>query len=227
MYEGLFNENHFLKFVNLNKPEISSYRPNGIYDKDILCADCDNVVIGQLENYARPIIFEGSNLKTQEITKFTEGRSADGLKSVIIENVDYKKFKLFLLSVLWRAHISKQSFFGNIDLGAKAEQIRAMIFDNNAGDESEFETCIILLSPSETFSKIIAPPTISQDGSTLFAFLINQALYLFSTTRDSNLALFKKSRISTDNRLEIMNLEGEHARCIFEKYFKGKFPPLG
>ncbi|MBK8566025.1 MAG: hypothetical protein IPN76_22460 [Saprospiraceae bacterium] len=206
----------------MNKPKIPSYRPNGIYDKDILCAYCDNEVIGKLENYARTITFGGSNLKSHEMPKFLKRKSSDGIESVIIENVDYTSYKLFLLSVLWRAHISKHSFFSNIHLGAKAEQVRAMILDNNAGDENAFEVSIIFLSPSEAYSKIIAPPTISQDGSR-FAFLINQALYLFSTAKDSNLALFKKGRIAKDSRVEIMNLEGKQARQIFEKYFKGKF----
>lgn len=48
-------------------------------------------------------------------------------------NVDYSSFKLFHLSVFYRAHISKLQIFTQIELGSHAEIIRKMILSREAG----------------------------------------------------------------------------------------------
>jgi len=60
---------------------------------------------GQLEKYVSQFFEGGLNLN---ISKAHFG--------LIIEDIDYTKFKLFQLSILWRAGISKDKHFSEIEL---------------------------------------------------------------------------------------------------------------
>ncbi len=53
-------------------------------------------------------------------------------------DVDYASFKLFHLSVLYRAHISSLPTFIEVDLGPHAEKLRNMLLNVTPGKESEY-----------------------------------------------------------------------------------------
>jgi hypothetical protein len=44
--------------------------------------------------------------------------------AVVIQNLQYDKLKLFLMSLLWRMGISKLPFFKQVDLGLHLEKLR-------------------------------------------------------------------------------------------------------
>ncbi|ALO44896.1 hypothetical protein [Pseudohongiella spirulinae] len=51
---------------------------------------------------------------------------------------DYATFKLFHLSILFRAHVSSLPDFTVVDLGAHAERIRNMLTEENPGEVHEY-----------------------------------------------------------------------------------------
>lgn len=81
---------------------------SGIYVANILCANCDNVVIGSYERYASMAIY-GKAVPVEKSPK-CENYLIGAETITICENVDYRQFKLFLLSIFWRASIISQSF---------------------------------------------------------------------------------------------------------------------
>ncbi len=75
----------------------------GIYDKDILCEQCDRC-IGLWDDYANKILIQNFSEKCAVYHK--------GIKVAYkIDNYDYKKLKLFFISLLWRALISEREFY--------------------------------------------------------------------------------------------------------------------
>ena len=87
--------------------------PAGFYDKNILCAECDR----KLGVYDQ----EAQKLFLSDISKYKrqEGNfSAYGIPAGIF---DYKKLKLFFISMLWRASISSNDSFKFVKLGDKFE----------------------------------------------------------------------------------------------------------
>jgi len=58
--------------------------------------------------------------------------------SLVICGLDYARFKLFHLSVLWRASISTGRMFERIALDADAERIRQMLLSEDPGDEDQY-----------------------------------------------------------------------------------------
>lgn len=104
---GLFDENHQLhkiqisKLVKENKTKLIS---DGIYDSNILCTNCDNEILGNLERYASKFFFGIPEEEEHLQKKYIEDIKGQWLE---FKGVSYKKLKLHLLSILWRAAILK------------------------------------------------------------------------------------------------------------------------
>ena len=115
MYRSLFDEHH-----QIHKFEPNSYfsgeskiqKPSsGDYEGSLLCAECDNERIGDLESYAAPFLYAKGDLPDHIKAVVKNYRGEDGFGYSTIGNTNYTKFKLFLLSILWRASVSKRDFF--------------------------------------------------------------------------------------------------------------------
>ena len=95
--------------------------PIGIYDKSILCSECDSL-IGDWDNYAQQLLLKD----------FTEDLAVHGgAKKVAykIDSFNYHKLKLFFVSVLWRASISNHYFYRRVKLGPYQSVARKMILE--------------------------------------------------------------------------------------------------
>jgi hypothetical protein len=67
-------------------------------------------------------------------------------KKIRIANVDYHKFKLFQLSLIWRMGISTRREFINVKLGPKhVEKLRKMILNSQPGEPHEYP-CIMAVN---------------------------------------------------------------------------------
>src|SRR4030042_5886364 len=115
-------------------------RYTGEFEGGILCTTCDNERIGNLETYASSL--RDSRIKNTKREKFEE----NGVMHLRISGAgyDYIKYKLNLLSILWRASISSRAFFKDVILDIEDEErIRKMILDNNPGEVYDYPCCII------------------------------------------------------------------------------------
>lgn len=60
----------------------------------------------------------------------------------------FSKFKLFLLSVFWRAGVCRDGAFSEVDLRGQEEVLRRMLRDEDAGRETDFPViAAVALSP--------------------------------------------------------------------------------
>jgi hypothetical protein len=106
----------------------------GEYDTDILCAACDNE-FSPWDKYARDLLFQP--LPSDKVTTGPSGQ-----KFYIIGAYDYRRLKLFFLSLLWRMSISRRKAFQNIRLGPFEEQIRARLLAEDPGRAEDFAVYI-------------------------------------------------------------------------------------
>jgi len=103
-YEIEPQKNGSIELITNKKGEYSKKVREGIYDKEIL--------IGKGEKFFDKFDNYGFELLISKFSKFEEIRGdANTLIGWNIKNYDYQMIKLFALSIIWRAHISKQSFF--------------------------------------------------------------------------------------------------------------------
>jgi hypothetical protein len=86
----------------------------GEYDSEILCADCDNI-LGKNDGYAVDVC---KTFKADERAALFEDAA-----------VDAERFSLFILSLLWRASISKRGrYSGVVTFGPYGKIAREIIF---------------------------------------------------------------------------------------------------
>ena len=159
------------------------------------------------EHYVALIINGG---RSTSPPTFKSGIGPDGIKSIFITNIDYRRFKLCLLSILWRAHISRNPFFKKIDIGDNADRIRRMLLSNDPGEESEFKISIVAVKNSTGLIRMVLDPAVLKIGQGHAAvFFINGIFYFIDLIPNSDLSLFQKNYLTRSGTYEIALLDGE------------------
>ena len=109
-----------------------SRRYQGIYER-LLCVACERR-FRDLETYACQAFFNG--LMTPPL------QSKEGF---IVQGIEYKRFKLFLISLIWRAGVSERSEFSNVKLHKHAERMRRMLYNENAGEVYDYPCMLFVM----------------------------------------------------------------------------------
>ena len=189
MYSGMKNEddkNIFYEVTyNLDNNQSKSIKiQTGDFDKNILCEDCDNRIIGaNYEKYAQTSMY-GKNIDP-EIKPDCKNyiNPNDGAEYSICTNIDYSKMKLFLLSVLWRASITDRPAFRDVDLGKKHEErLRKLIYKNIVPAETEYPIMMTsFLRTDHSLENLIGQPqrVRFKDGLNGYVFLIDSFQFIF------------------------------------------------
>ena len=187
MFKKMKNENHSFYEItyNLDTKETKSKKTQKEdYDKNILCGDCDNGIIGGIfEDYANYTLY-GENINPEIAPKCENFKNNDdGSEYSICKNIDYTKMKLFLLSILWRASITNRPTFNEVNIGSKHEEIiRKMIFENIKPLENEYPIVInSFMRTDNTFENtIVQPKRIKmKNGLNGYVFLIDSIQFVF------------------------------------------------
>ena len=215
MHRELFDEKHrMVKFATLT-PNSDQSLPTGEYESDILCQDCDNKVIGGLESYANLVLY-GGNVPV----KMQNYQQTDGLEYTKVEGVDYKKFKLFLLSILWRAGISARPFFQQVYLGPYEEKLRQMIINSDPGPATYFPCIISSYRRQKLPTQIISEPRKFRfDGKISYSFLICGVLYVFKTIENETTPWVLESIINESGDLKVLHAKEDVAKGLLNKLF--------
>ncbi len=122
-----------------SKPHTKRSR-TGIYDENILCADCDGI-LGNLDDYGKKVFLE---------TELAPFDSAEGL-AFYLPGIDPLKLKVFILSILWRLYISTLPESGNIPLNKKfSEKLFYMVKNGDAGSLNDFSVVLRRFNYSES-----------------------------------------------------------------------------
>lgn len=128
----LYPKNNRESLVLIDEEKMTTKRrPVGVYDKNILCGSCDNL-IGFYDSYAKDLLLD-SKLKFYPNIKKT---------AYLLKDIDYIKLKLFFISLLWRASISGMPEFSKIDTGPFEKKLKNMILRKDPGSENEFSVVI-------------------------------------------------------------------------------------
>lgn len=124
----------------------SKKTPIGSYASNILCSGCDNQ-IGVYDGCARTFV-EKSILVPH----------ASGV-GWMITGSDQRKLKMFCISYLWRASITKRAEFRGVSLGSTHEdRIRQMIFNDDSGDRHDYTVSLQKFSNNDgKFGGILFP----------------------------------------------------------------------
>ena len=91
----------------------------------MLCQSCETK-LSKWETYARGLLTGGTLLQYRREGTITW-----------VEGIDYSRFKLFQLSILWRAGVTTREFFSKVTLGPHAERLREMLLAEDPGEKAK------------------------------------------------------------------------------------------
>lgn len=168
-YLDLYEE-HKHKIIQITK-ENEKFLQKGIREY-LLCQQCETK-LSKYEKYAKELIVE--------IPNFSRDNDLGILYS---DNVDYHKFKLFQLSLLWRSGISTHKAFAQVNLGPHEEKIRLMLYTENPGQASDYGCLMSVILETELLHKVLQSPTrFKLFTHTAYKFAVGNLTWVFVVTR--------------------------------------------
>ncbi|MBN1515793.1 hypothetical protein JXA32_04415 [Candidatus Sumerlaeota bacterium] len=133
---NLYDEKHRFNVLSTEPDKHRPTEQKGIRER-LLCKQCEGK-LSVWEDHARRVLYGGECI---EITT----NDPKGVECT----VDYAKFKLFQLSILWRVGISNHDGFSSVKLGDHESVLRKMLLDETPGN-TEAYGCVILCSTKHT-----------------------------------------------------------------------------
>lgn len=193
LYEPLYDEKHRLQLLSVLPSQGNSFKQKGLKEK-LLCDTCEQK-LSVWEGYARKVLKGGVPLTIQ-----TEGNI------VLIEEIDYKQFKLFQLSVLWRASASSQQFFEYVDLGPHEEIVRRQLVNENPGSPGRYPCFMFGLKYEGDIvaDLIVQPKRTILHGRVAYNFVFGGFLWAFSVSGQELPANLLSTTLSLDGKTVIM-----------------------
>jgi len=146
---------------------------NAFWDSGLLCADCDNSFSSD-ENYTYQFF---KQFRDQAIEPVNVVKDPHGI--TFQYDIDTKRIKRCLLSILWRMAISKRSEFKNVDLGKIAVLLRDGLYNNTFMKDTFFPVSILSSrNVNNLKAKVLSPPTLKVKFQHRFNYVYIYTLYL-------------------------------------------------
>ncbi|MDZ7723247.1 MAG: hypothetical protein U5R06_10690 [candidate division KSB1 bacterium] len=207
-FKPLYDEKHRINVVPLSENQRQRYEQKGIREY-LLCKNCEDQM-SIYENHVRKVFFGGTEILVNPGNPMT------------IENINYKDFKLFQLSILWRASISSNTFYSNISLGPHEEKIRKMLIEENPGGWLEYPCllyAILRITKKEILDDLILPPdSIKFEGHRLYRFFMGGSFWIFFVSSHTDTLELTHFFLTEDGKLKIPINSFKNS-----PYFKGFF----
>lgn len=207
MYEcsGLYDDKHRFVIARRTEEGMQEFeiRQKGLKER-LLCGECEDR-ISKWERYARWVIYSPG--KSEQV-KSVQGRV------VLYENVDYEKFKLFQMSLVWRMSASNLKQFGEVRLGRyHGERARRMLLKGDPGAEDDYPcimTAIIFdpndLGKNEELRGFWLSPhrDRTRGGHIYYAMFVGGFYYVFTISKHSIPMDIRKLFLNRTNQLPIL-----------------------
>ena len=216
MFEKMKDENNTFFQLTYDADKRDSKKrkvQTGVFDKNILCEDCDNKILGGIyESYAKKS-FYGKNLNPEIAPKCKNFKNPkNGTEYSICENIQYSKFKLFLLSLLWRASITSQPMFNEVNIGSKHEEIlRDYLLNNLCPNEHEYPIFITsFLRTDNPLDNLVGQPKRfkDRDGFNGYIFYINSFQFTFGVNSPNHkIPIYFKNCLTESGELKIIHFK--------------------
>lgn len=111
---------------------------NGTYDEEIIGQKAEDY-FSYLDGYACDLLIKDKFDKSPFGDSSTVWQRENGSPiGYIIRGADPARIKLFVLSLLWRAHVTGRREFASVDIGPHYGRLHEMLVNNDAGDPDEF-----------------------------------------------------------------------------------------
>ena len=167
LYRPLYDEKHRFSIL-VAGAEGKRYGQRGLTER-ILCHACEQRLC-KYERYAAAVMSGRLGHRFQQ-----RGNR------LTCEGIDYPRFKLFQLSILWRASVSTLDFFRLVSLGPREEGLRQMLLTGDPGAPEEFG-CIVVFAHDDGHDlsdTLFNPEPMRWAGRRMYKFFFAGAMWLY------------------------------------------------
>lgn len=212
-YKKIYDDKHrFQVFSHRENGPILPEQQKGLRER-LLCPDCEGLLSGW-EDHAKRALFGGVELSYRDC--------GDHMEYV---GLNYQKFKLFQMSMLWRMGLGTRPGFENVRLGARhAERLRTMLYAGDPGEPYEYGCWLSAISTEmKKLSQVILAPTSTPRkvfGHTCYRSVLGGMFWCFFVS--SHMPQFPEQRLflDKDGRLRVWK-EGSKARRFVQEFIIG------
>jgi hypothetical protein len=179
LYRPHYDDKHrTLLFHRRDTP--STMLQKGLRDR-LLCRQCEEH-LQRFEDYFARFWYQ-----EQPLPNPLEG------SEVILTDIDYCRFKLFVLSIAWRASVSKLPELTSTTLGPHEESMRRMIVETDPGPVEQYPVFAGVIVEQETKTPwdgaIVAPRKIRVNSHWALRMVFGGAVWTVLTSRHQTLVL--------------------------------------
>jgi hypothetical protein len=109
------------------------------------------------------------------------------------------------MSILWRASIAENPFFGAVKLGKQEERLRKMLLESKPGMSHNFGCLLVIVQNTEQLKRInVAPVKDDIEGKICYRFQTGELFWYFFITRFPKEHPVRNSFLSEDGNLPVL-----------------------
>ena len=178
LYTPIYDEDGGIFDRSMRKIRNRRTRPVVLYER-LFCEECEQR-IGKWEGYAHDVFFgDDPRLKL-----------ADLGSRFVVSGVKYAPFKLFQMSLIWRASISNRPEVHRINLGPHAERLRKILMEACPGENHKYGSILFFpsLSIQQMTQDFIDPPERAPykfHGHTAYRGIFGGVIWMFIVSNHS------------------------------------------
>lgn len=203
VYRPLYDEINRFHVITTKEEEGNRYLQKGIRER-LLCGECET----QLSKHERyvSLVFSG---------KLPVNITGNG-RLIRVEGLDYEHFKLFAMSVLWRAGVSSHNAFEEVKLGSHEKHLRELILADNPGRPEKYP---FLLAPvmheREQLMGLIVQPTWSRiAGHYAYRFVFSGLAWVFIVSSHGIPKALREAVLNEEGKLVMVPQQFSNMRFL-------------
>lgn len=184
--------------------------PIGVYDSAILCQACEDK-FAAWDDYGTKTLIN----KIDTYPLVTEDKNAIACRK---EHYDYRKLKLFFISVLWRASVSTHDFYSGVKLGPWENIAKELILNNNPGTEYDFSIVlskfVSKLGADRLAKTMLSPKAERWNGTNAYRFYLAGITAYIKVDKQKYPDSFEKALVRENTPLQIVYRQLETSRDV-------------
>ena len=173
--------------------------PVGIYDNTIVTQEGESL-FGPWDEYAIRILLKNVDA-FEPITK------GDKVLAWSLPNYEYPLLKLFVLSVLWRAHASAHPAFCRVQLGPHERYIRSLLLNGQPGAPEEYSVHIVKWIDDEFGPVFMDPFRERYEGVNYYRIYCGRYVLYVKVDKKRTSDTFRDMQLGQDKKLFVIARE--------------------
>ncbi|MCK4462441.1 MAG: hypothetical protein KAW46_11595 [candidate division Zixibacteria bacterium] len=192
-YSQAYDDLHRLDLISADAPDKVRFHQKGVRER-LLCQECEQW-LSPWEKHTREVFYGGCEIEI-----------VDTGSAITLRNLDYRKLKLFQLSMLWRMGIADHQLFKEVTLGHHEDRLRSMVLRGEPGRAYDYGCFLLALVDEKNrgIDGVIGQVEKKRDsGHHLYAVVVGSCWWVFVVSSHTEMLPFREFFLQDDGTLTI------------------------